>query len=180
MKNIEFIKTAVKDYRVGALTKSSKYTINAVVKRIKPGASLIVEYGAGEGSTTKKILEKIPSQGKLAVIEINDEMLSHLRKIKDSRLFVIKGDVVLLSKDFGKFGFSGAECVISSVPFTFLATKKREEVIKNTKKNLKPGGQFIVFQYTPLIFPLLKKHFKQVKIYYEVRNFLPYFIMVAE
>ena len=180
MKNVDFIKTSAKDYRVGAFTKSSKYTIEAVVKRIKLGTKLIVEYGAGEGSVTRKILEKMPLDGRLAAIETNLDFLQYLTKIKDSRLSIIKGDVVSLSKDFGKFGFSEVQCVVSSIPFTFLTPKKREEIVSNTKKNLIASGQFIVFQYSPLIFPLLKKHFKQVKIYYEVRNFLPYFIMVAE
>ncbi len=180
MKNIEFIKIAAKDYRIGAFTKSSKYTIEAVIKRISSNASIIVEYGAGDGVTTKKILEKLPNDGRLAAIEINDNLLKHLNKIKDHRLSIIKGDVVFLSKDFKKFGFSNVQCVISSIPFTFLSAKERDEVISNTKKNLTPNGQFIVFQYSPLIFPLLKKHFKKVKIHYEARNFLPYFIMVAE
>lgn len=180
MKNIEFIKTATKDYRVGAFTKSSKYTIEAVIKRIRLNASVIVEYGAGDGITTKKILEKLPNQGRLAAIEINEGFIEDLNKIKDHRLSVIKGDVVSLSKDFRKFGFSEAECVISSIPFTFLTAKEREEVIFNTKSNLGTNGQFIVFQYSPLIFPLLKKYFKKVKMYYEIRNLPPYFIMVAE
>lgn len=180
MKNTEFIKIAAKDYRVGAFTKSSKYTTEAIVKRIKPGTKVIVEYGAGDGSVTKKILEKLPNDGRLAAIEVNDNLLKHLNKIKDRRLSIIKGDVVFLSKDFKKFGFSNVQCVISSIPFTFLTAKEREEVISNTKKNLTPKGQFIVFQYSPLIFPLLKKYLKKIKIYYEIRNLPPYFIMVAE
>ena len=180
MKNIDFIKTAVQDYHVGALTKSSRYTVRAVVKHINPLARVIVEYGAGDGIVTKKLLDRLPPQGKLAAIEMNKALLPHLRRIRDPRLSVIEGDAIMLSKNFGRFGCADTDAVVSSIPFTFLTPKKREELIHNTRKNLARGGQFIVFQYTPLVFPLLKKHFKQVKVYYEVRNFLPYFIMVAE
>ncbi|MBI4090809.1 MAG: methyltransferase type 11, partial [Candidatus Komeilibacteria bacterium] len=45
---------------------------------------------------------------------------------------------------------------------------------------LSAGGTFLVYQYSPLVLPILKKYFKKVKLYYEVRNLFPYFIMVAE
>ena len=180
MNHIEFIKTAMKDYRVGAVTKSSKYTAENIAQKIKRGARVAVEYGAGDGSVTKKILERLSPVGKLAAIEINEELHSILKEITDKRLSAIKSDVVSLSRDFSQFGFEKAEVVVSGIPFTFFASKTREEIVRNTARNLAPQGQFIVYQYTPLVLPLLKNHFKRVKIYYEIRNFLPYFIMVAE
>ncbi len=180
MKNIEFLKTVAKDYRIGAITISSRFTVEAVVKNIKRDAGLVVEYGAGEGKVTKKILEKLSPEGKLAAVEINENLLAHLRKIKDERLSIIEGDVVLLSEDFGHFGFSEADVAVSGVPLSFFKPKTREKIISNTAKNLSPEGRFIVYQYSPLVLPLLKKYFHQVKVEYVVRNLPPYFVMTAE
>lgn len=180
MKRTEFIRTALQDYRVGAITKSSRYTIASVIRQIPPDAKKVIEYGAGDGIVTKEILTMLLPDSVLIAVDMNQEFLEHLRGIEDTRLSVIDGDVVELSKDFSRFGGTDADVVVSSIPFTFLATEKREELIRNTKKNLNPTGRYIVFQYSLLVLPLLKKYFKKVNVYYELRNLPPYFIMVAE
>jgi phospholipid N-methyltransferase len=69
--------------------------------------------------------------------------------------------------------------VISGIPFTLFASREREAVIRNTHELLSPNGIFVVYQYSPFVFPILKKFFSDVEISFEPRNFLPYFIMRA-
>ena len=66
--NLNFIKTAIKDFKVGALTPSSKYVVKKIIKEIKPEYKYIVEYGPGDGVITKEILKILPQDGRLVVI----------------------------------------------------------------------------------------------------------------
>ena len=79
MKRTEFIKTALQDYRVGAITKSSRYTIASVIKQIPLDAKKVVEYGAGDGIVTKEILMMLLPDSALIAIDMNQEFLEHLR-----------------------------------------------------------------------------------------------------
>ena len=181
MKHINFLKKALTDYRVGALTISSRFVVNEVLRNIGPEFKHIVEYGPGDGVVVKAILKKLPPDGKLAVIELNKKFYEELLKINDSRLAVINGSIIDLSKDLMKnTGLPKIDAVVSSVPFTYFKPSEKEEVIRNTHREMVEGGVFIVYQYTPLVRPILRKLFKKVFTKLELRNFPPSFIMVAE
>ena len=180
MTALEFLKIALTDYKVGAVTMSSKYAIQAVLKQLRPGDKVIVEYGAGGGVVTAKLLEALPSDAKLIAVEINQDFLKSLRFIKDQRLSVFDQDIVKLCQDFSGLGIKEADAVLSNVPLTFYDAPTREQVVKHTRDRLKTGGIFIVYQYSPLMLALLKKYFQKVTVTLEWRNFPPYFIMVAE
>ena len=70
--------------------------------------------------------------------------------------------------------------MVTSIPLTFYSAAERESLIANTAALLATGGAMIVYQYTPLVWPLLKRHFRRVTMRFEPRNILPYFIMRAE
>lgn len=180
MKAIDFIKVALKDYKVGALTKSSPYTVRAILKQVRPGYKLVVEYGAGDGVITKELLSRLPGDAKVVAVELNKDFLPLLQDIKDDRLAVKNEDVVRLSENFSPAGIKAADAVISGIPFSFFKPETRDQIVRNTCRNLREGGVFIVYQYSPLMLPVLKKHFKHVTMSVEPRNIFPYFIMVAE
>lgn len=180
MKAVDFIKVALKDYKVGAITKSSPYTVRAILKQVKPGYKLVVEYGAGDGVITKELLSRLPYDAKVVAVELNKDFLPLLQSIKDDRLAVKNEDVVRLSEDFSGSGVKQADAVISGIPFSFFKPETRELIVRNTHRNLRDGGAFIVYQYSPLMLPVLKKHFRRVSMTIEPRNIFPYFIMVAE
>ena len=179
MQQIDFLKTALKDFKVGAITASSKYAVKRIVKEIPPACRSIIEYGAGDGIITKKILDKLPTDGKIIAVEINHGFVGKLREIKDARLEVSANDVAVFSKNLADANPSQTEAVISGVPFTFLKPRVRGEIIRATYDLLVPGGIFIVYQYSTLILPELKKYFPEIKIMFEPRNLPPYFIMKA-
>jgi len=181
MKPIDFIKIAVKDYqKVGAVTISSKHTIKRVLKALKPEYKYIVEYGAGSGVVTKEILNLLPSDGRIVAIELNENFVKELSKIKDDRLTVLHGDVVKISKDFSKLGLPRVDAVISSIPASFLKPSERRELISNTFAGLTSGGRLIIYQYSLLLLPILKRVFKKVNYSLVLRNLPPYFVMIAE
>lgn len=180
MNAFDFIKVALKDYKVGAITKSSPHTVRAILKKVRPGYKLVVEYGAGDGVITKELLSRLPGDAKVVAVELNKDFLPLLNDIKDDRLAVKNEDVVRLSEDFSAAGLKTADAVISGIPFSFFNPATRERIVRNTHRNLRDGGAFIVYQYSPLMLPVLKKYFRHVSLSVEPRNVFPYFIMVAE
>jgi phospholipid N-methyltransferase len=180
MDAAEFLRTAFRDYKVGALTPSSKYAVRKVVQAVKPEYAHIVEYGAGDGVITRGVLARMPAEGRLAAIELNNQFLPELSAIHDPRLEVVHADVLSCSQNLRGLGLPKIDAVISGVPFSFFTTEIREELVRNTARAIEHGGAFIVYQYSPLIIGLLKKYFLRVHVSYEPRNFPPYFVMVAE
>ena len=180
MVNLNFIKTVIKDYRVGAITVSSEYVVRKIVQELNPTDKYIVEYGAGDGVLTKEILKFLPADGRLVAFELNKDLLEELKQIKDSRLTILSDDVVEASKDLKRLRLPRIDAVVSGIPFTLLSSGSREKIVRHTFESLNEGGIFLVYQYTPMLFPLLKKFFKNIDLSFEPRNFLPYFIMKAK
>jgi len=182
MPLVNFLKVAIRDYRrVGAFIPTSKYAVRKIVKEIKEGHKFIVEYGAGDGVITKEILKKIPADGRLIAIELNEKFVLELQKIKDDRLTIINDDVAYVSKNLANLGLPKIDTVISGIPFSYIDSETEKEIIKNTYKALADSGVFVIYQNSPLLlFRLGRLLKKDVCCYFEPRNFLPYFIMVAK
>lgn len=177
----DFIKIAIKDFKtVAALAPTSKFARAKIVSELREDHKFVVEYGAGDGIITKEILKKLPPDGRLVAIELNDTFIDFLQKIKDERLTIIKGDVANICKDFSQLGLPRIDAVISGIPFSYLPSETRKEIIKNTYAALSNTGVFIVYQHTPFILSKLKLCFKNVCWFFEPRNIFPYFIMIAE
>lgn len=175
-----YLKNYLKDIKIGAVSPSSRFVIKKVVSQLHRDAKYIVEYGAGDGVMTKEILKTLPKDGVLVAVETNKTLIKDLRKIRDRRLVIVHDDVLKLSKDFSVLGLPRIDAVISGIPFSFFKSAVRKDLIRRTAEGVASRGQFIVYQYSILVMPILKKHFKAVRLSFEPRNFLPYFIMNAE
>lgn len=180
MNKLQFLKNATNDYRIGALTASSKYVIRKLVQELKHSSKHIIEYGAGDGAITKCILKHLSPNGKMVVIESNEKFIKELKKIEDKRLITVHDDVKIISSNLAKLNLPNIDTIISGIPFSFFDKETRKNIVLNTYNALAKGGKFIVYQNSPLLFPVLKKVFKRVHVSFEPRNFLPYFIMIAE
>lgn len=182
MPNINFLKTALMDYKVGALTPSSNFVVKQILKKLPHHSrACIVEYGAGDGVITKALLEHMPPDGKLVAIEMNPHFIALLKNIHDPRLQIVHGDVLKISKNLASLKLPRIDAVISGIPFSFFNSHERHLITKNTYNKLSEHGRFILYQVSPLMFTYLKKYFKKkIDLSLEVRNFPPYFIMVAE
>jgi phospholipid N-methyltransferase len=175
----KYLKNYFKDRMIGAVVPSSRFVIKKILKELDISAQYIVEYGAGDGVITKELLKQLSPEARVVAIEKNKTLLQDLKKIKDPRLVVVDGDVVRVAEDFSQLGIPRVDAVISGIPFSFFKPAIRHALIKNTFHGIAPGGQFIIYQYSFLVFPILRRHFAEAKVSFEPRNFLPYFIMNA-
>ncbi len=177
---MSFLKTMVCDFKVAAVASSSSYVVNRVISKIDDGLNLIIEQGSGDGVMTKALLTKLSPDGALILIETNPEFVKQLKKIEDKRITIFFGTV----QDFYKkidANHSKADLVISSIPFSFLKTSERDEVIKKSFEVLSDSGSMVIFhQYSLLMHKYVKKYFKHVSIFFEPRNVMPCFIIFGK
>jgi len=163
---------------VTAFSQSSRHLVNRVVSKIDPEkTSNIIEYGAGDGVVTKQVLKSIKKPCKVFAFEPNENFYSELRSIDDKRLFVIN-DVAQNTHKY--MNGTKADLVLASMPFSWI--KNKSTLIKNMHDRLEKDGKFIIYhQYFPIgLIKPLSKHFNKVKIEYELKNFLPCFIITCE
>lgn len=182
-KHLNFLKVALSDKQIGAMTRSSKYVVKTVIKNF-PHHPLnrVVEYGPGDGVVTKEILKRMPKDGELIAIETNPRFVKILKDIGDNRLKVVEGFAQTVSSRIKERHKQDVDLVISSIPFTILSPADRERVVANTHKMLRDSGKLIMFQYSPIQLKLLNRYFgkKNIRTQFELRNVPPMFIMSAQ
>jgi len=182
-EQLNFLKVALRDRRIGAMTRSSKYVVNAVVRNFNnKSLQRVIEYGPGDGVVTREILKRMPRDGELSVVETNPKFIKVLRNINDPRLKIIEGTAQRVSEELKRDNHATVNLVISSIPFSILKPIERERIVDNTFEILEESGKFIVFQYSPILLNLLNKYFTKGKIntQFEFRNIPPMFIMTAQ
>lgn len=179
-KLFSYLKVFMDDKGVAAVTPSSKYLVDRVLKAMDvKQAGLIIEYGAADGVMTRKILEKMPRDAKLLAIELNEKFYSALSRIVEPRFIAHQGDVRGVAAIAKKYGLGSADVIVSGIPFAFLSGAGRHDLLADTARLLKPGGRFVGYQVTTHLIHPLHAHFKKVKTEFEIRNIPPHFVFTA-
>ncbi|MDX6770967.1 MAG: rRNA adenine N-6-methyltransferase family protein, partial [Elusimicrobiota bacterium] len=177
-----YFRVFLDDPAVAAVTPSSKYIVEKVVKAMNLAeAKVVVEYGAAQGVITRRILEKMRPDAKLVAVEFNQKLYEELvSTVKDPRLLAVHGDVREIDKILAKLGVEGpVDAVTSGVPFSYFSNRGRHELLLKTSEILRPGGRFVPYQVTTHLIPLLKDYFSDVDTQFEVRNIPPHFVFTA-
>lgn len=176
---ITFIKEAFKNIgQTGSVMESSAYLSAKMIDTIDFSKPLhIVELGAGTGSITKRLLEKMNDQSTLTSYEINPELFNELCKNNDKRLTVKNADASQLG-DHSKS--QSIDYIISGLPLANIPKKKKTSILDACHYVLKSGGYYIQFQYSLNDFKLLKRIFAKVDSCFTLRNLPPAFIYYAQ
>jgi len=179
-KFMGYVKVFMDDPAVAALTPSSRYLVDRTVKAMNLAhAKVIVEYGPARGVMTRRILEKMRPDAKLLAIEFNAALFEELKEVADPRLVAIHGDVREIDKILAKHGLTGADVIVSGVPFAFFSGRGRHELLTKTSSLLNEGGRFVAYQVTTHLIPMLPDYFSKVDTQFEVRNMPPHFVFTA-
>jgi phospholipid N-methyltransferase len=160
---------------IGSFIPSSRYLVDRLLGEINwETASTIVEYGPGVGTITSQVLRRMRPDAKLIVIEMNEDFVQYLRAtFDDERLHVVHGSAEHVRSVLAKLGIDGADAVISGIPFTVMPKHVRSRILRDSKKCLRKGGKFIVFQFTGAVLPHLRSEFSNVRVGFEPLNILP-------
>jgi len=182
MNKIKFFKTFISDSRVGAVAPTSEAAIKRVCQPVDYSNDIVVvEYGPGNGVLTKHLLERISNNSRLLAIDTNKFFISHLKKIHrgDRRVVLLNDDARNISQILSKQNIDSVDYVISSIPFTFLPPNVRRDIVIQTHGILKPGGKFLIYQYSTLMKQYVKKLFPDVSVQFVPVNIPPMFIIAA-
>ncbi len=178
--SVRHLFTAVRDFRhVASLFPSSRYAIRSVLKQISVDSEIAIEYGPGTGVFTHALLKHLAPSSHLYCIEINPGFIAQLRKTKDPRLTLVEGSVLAVLPSVRARCPQGADVVLSGIPFTVIPSDERERIVEETRKALRSGGKFIIYQNSRLMVSLFRKYFASVTVKFEPRNVFPYFIITG-
>ncbi|WP_326640505.1 methyltransferase domain-containing protein [Streptosporangium sp. NBC_01755] len=146
--------------QLGAIAPSSKAVarLAASVIPATPGA-VVVELGAGGGVISDAIRDRLPSGGRQLAVEVNEGMVSHLRRSRPW-LEVVAGDAGDLGKLLRQAGLSHADSIVSSLPWTLFEESRQERILEEISASLAPGGTFSTIT-TLTVLPLQRfRHFR--------------------
>lgn len=160
---------------LGSLVPSSKALVNRLAQRIDwANTRVLVEYGPGVGTITAAMLKRLPQDGVLVAIDYNRDLAAYLRRsLPDPRLRVAHASAADVESVLSSFGLDGADCVVSGIPHSTISPELRAQIFQSTHRVLRPGGTFIVYQFTGAVLPQLRQVFGEVDQQFEPRNILP-------
>jgi phospholipid N-methyltransferase len=137
-------------------------------------ARLFVEYGPGVGTFTRPILDRLGPDARLITIDTNADFTSYLRQsIADERLIPVTGSAAEVEKILRDRGFENADFVLSGLPFSTLPPGVGEAIAQATAKVIRPGGAFLVYQFSPKVLDFIKPWFDRIERGFEWINVPP-------
>lgn len=163
---------------VGSIIPSSRFTIAKMLAPVNwDECRLFVEYGPGIGTFCRPVLDRLRRDGALIVIDTNPLYIDYLRStITDSRFTAVLGSAADVEAIVRAHGHDHADYVLSGLPFSTLPDGVGPAIADGTWRVLRPGGAFLVYQFTPRARDFMARHFKRIDSGFEFWNVLPSFL----
>jgi len=160
---------------VGSVIPSSRVLIERMLKPVDwENTKLFVEYGPGVGTFTRPVLDKMGEDATLIAIDTNPDFIKYLRKaIHDPRLVPVNGSAADVEAIVKEHGFESADYVLSGLPFSTLPPGVGDEIANATSRVIRPGGAFLVYQFSPKVLDFLKPFFDRIDRGFEWINVPP-------
>ncbi|MEZ5709342.1 MAG: methyltransferase domain-containing protein [Blastomonas sp.] len=160
---------------VGSIIPSSRRTINKMLGPVKWNeVKLFVEYGPGVGTFCDAVLDRMPRDAVYVAIDTNPDFIAYLRKtIADGRFHPVHGSAADVREIIASFGFDHADYVLSGMPLSTLPDNLGPHIVAETAAALRPGGAFLVYQFTNAAGDLMSPHFRKLDSGLELWNVPP-------
>ena len=160
---------------VGSVIPSSKLLIDKMLGPVRwDEVKLFVEYGPGVGTFTRPVLERLPADARLIAIDTNSDFIDYLKKsIDDERLIAVTGSAADVESIIAAQGFDHADYILSGLPFSTLPPGVGESIGEATARAVRPGGAFLVYQFSPKVRDFIAPHFKRIDRGFEWINVPP-------
>jgi phospholipid N-methyltransferase len=160
---------------VGSIIPSSRVLIDKMLSPVDwANTKLFVEYGPGVGTFTRPILEKLAPDAHLVTIDTNPDFTRYLREsIDDQRLITVNGSAADVEKILADHGLGSADYVLSGLPFSTLPPGIGDDIAEATSNVIRPGGAFLVYQFSPKVRDFIQPHFAPIKRGFEWINVPP-------
>lgn len=160
---------------VGSIIPSSRFTVDKMLAPVDwETCELFVEYGPGVGTFCQPVLDRLRRDGTLIVIDTNPLYIDYLKRaIGDSRFHAVLGSAEDVEGIVKAHGFNHADYVLSGLPFSTLPDGVGPEIAAATHRVLRPGGAFLVYQFSARARDFMARHFRQIDRGFELLNVLP-------
>ncbi len=160
---------------VGSIIPSSRTVIEKMLGPVDwESTRLFVEYGPGVGTFTRPVLEKLGPDATLLTIDTNPEFTKFLKEsIDDERLVTVTGSAADIAKILADRGFDHADYVLSGIPFSTLPPGVGDAIGKATAQVIRPGGAFLVYQFSPKVRDFIEPWFDRIDRGFEWVNVPP-------
>ena len=175
MNNWNFFREALKNFRpTGAIARASPLLIKRLIGSIPGDRPLtVVELGPGEGCITRALLDALHPDSTLTAFEINPVFVRRLGEMEDDRLRVVPRGADCLREHFGE---GSVDYVVSSLPLSMIEQPVKERIIRQSQRVMRPGGEFLQYQYALQDYGLLKDSFPNVSVSFTLANLPPAFV----
>jgi phospholipid N-methyltransferase len=160
---------------LGSIIPSSRFLVHDLMRQIDWNrAKVLVEYGPGVGNITAEVLRRMRPDARMVVFETNDDFVGFLREaIPDPRLTVVHGSAADVGHVLQELGLDQADYVISGIPFSTMPPEVGEAIVRSTREALRPGGRFLVYQFSREVQRFLRREFNEIREAFEPFNILP-------
>jgi phospholipid N-methyltransferase len=160
---------------VGSVIPSSRVLIDKMLGPVDwANTKLFVEYGPGVGTFTRPVLDKLGPDATLVTIDTNPDFTRYLKDaIDDSRLIAVTGSAADVEKILSDRNLGSADYVLSGLPFSTLPPGVGDAIAEATAKVIRPGGAFLVYQFSPKVRDFIAPHFAPIKRGFEWINVPP-------
>jgi phospholipid N-methyltransferase len=160
---------------LGSVVPSSRFLIQRLSDRIDwRRARVVVEYGPGVGNVTQQLLSNLNPDGRLVLVEMNEEFVFLLRqRLRDPRVQVIHGSAANVRQILHELGIAEADYIVSGIPYSTIPPGLRRRILSESRAMTSAHGEVIVFQFMRTIESELRACFHRVEVEFEARNFPP-------
>ncbi|MBD3919993.1 methyltransferase domain-containing protein [Paenibacillus sp. PR3] len=161
--------------QMGSIIPSSPRLATTMVNAIREDSlGVIAELGAGTGAITRALAQRVHCDTKVVLFEKEPRLASELQaKFPDYHCYPAAEHMV---DALHQNGIDQVDCIVSGLPFFNFSPAIRERLLEQITMSLKPGGQFIAFQYSLQMKPLLAKCFEIEDIRLVPLNLPPAFV----
>ena len=83
------------------------------------------------------------------------------------------GSAADIERILAERGFAHADYVLSGIPFSTLPPGVGDAIAKATAKVIRPGGAFLVYQFSPKVMEFIKPWFERIERGFEWMNVPP-------
>jgi len=160
---------------VGSIIPSSRVLIEKMLAPVDwENTRLFVEYGPGVGTFTRPILERLRPDATLLTIDTNPDFTRYLKEsIDDPRLVTVTGSAADVDKILADRALGQADYVVSGLPFSTLPPGVGDSIAEATAAVIRPGGAFLVYQFSPKVRDFIAPHFEHIERGFEWINVPP-------
>ena len=149
---------------VGSVIPSSDKLIGRMLDPVDwANCKLFVEYGPGVGTFCGPILDRMAPDAQLIAIDTNPDFVAYLRDgIRDPRFSAVNGSAAEVEAIVANHGHEAADYVLSGLPFSTLPPGVGAAIADATHRVIRPGGAFLVYQFSPKVRDFLTPHFERI------------------